>query len=149
MSRVPLYSVPNSVSLHWRTECTKETMTRKHHHTLAAQPAQQNWFNWTECNHLIISTFSSLVLFLVICAATGRAPSTIGILFQKYVYSTFSMKMVLNLCSYLVCRFVFGQGYGARKEIDQNSLSVIWLCSKFALAWDFWPLGKMGSVGWT
>ncbi len=34
--------------------------------------------------------------FLVICAGTGQAQSTKGILFQKYVYSTFSMKMVLN-----------------------------------------------------
>ena len=30
----------------------------------------------------------------MICAATGRARSTTGILFQKY--STFSMKIVLN-----------------------------------------------------
>ncbi len=34
--------------------------------------------------------------FLMICACTGQAPSTTGILFQKYVYITFSMKMVLN-----------------------------------------------------
>ncbi len=33
---------------------------------------------------------------LVICAGTSRARSTIGSLFQKYVYSTFSMNMVLN-----------------------------------------------------
>ncbi len=32
----------------------------------------------------------------VICAGTSRAQSTKGSLFQKYVYSTFSGKMVLN-----------------------------------------------------
>ena len=42
-----------------------------------------------------------------------------------------------QLCSYLVCRFVFDQGLGARKEINQNNLFVIWQCSNFALAWDF------------
>ncbi len=40
--------------------------------------------------------FEATKQFLVICAATGRARSTVGILFQKYIYSTFSMKMVLN-----------------------------------------------------
>ncbi len=37
-----------------------------------------------------------LTLYLVICAATGRARSTVGILFQKYVYSNFMVKIVLN-----------------------------------------------------
>ncbi len=34
--------------------------------------------------------------FFVICTTTGRARSTTAILFQKYVYSTYSMKIVFN-----------------------------------------------------
>ncbi len=37
-----------------------------------------------------------------------------------------------QLCSYLVCRFVFDQGLGTRKEIDWNGLLVIWQCSNFS-----------------
>ncbi len=37
-----------------------------------------------------------------------------------------------QLCSYLVCRFVFDQGLGTRKEINQNNLFVIWQCSNFS-----------------
>ncbi len=38
------------------------------------------------------------IIFLVICAMAGYrlSANTIGSLFQKYVYSSFSMKMVLN-----------------------------------------------------
>ncbi len=48
--------------------------------------------------------------FLVICAATSQARSTIGSLFQKSVYNSFSMKNSTQLYSYLVCKFVLGQG---------------------------------------
>ncbi len=34
--------------------------------------------------------------FLVICAGTSQARSTVGIVHQKYVYSSVSLKMVLN-----------------------------------------------------
>ncbi len=43
-----------------------------------------------------LNSIAAQTIFLVICARTDRVRSTTGFLFQKYVYSTFSMKMVLN-----------------------------------------------------
>ncbi len=40
--------------------------------------------------------FLKIFIWLVICTATGRVQSTTGSLFQKSVYSSFSMKIVLN-----------------------------------------------------
>ncbi len=42
------------------------------------------------------SALPCLTCLLVICTATSRAQSTIGSLFQKYVHSSFYMKIVLN-----------------------------------------------------
>ncbi len=51
---------------------------------------------------------------------------------QQFLYENST-----QLCSYLVYRFVLGQGQGARKEIDQNGCFVIWLCSKMLLPGTF------------
>ncbi len=48
---------------------------------------------------VLVSTFQeqpTLPTFLVICAGHQSSANTIGSLFQKYVSSSFSMKMVLN-----------------------------------------------------
>ncbi len=54
-----------------------------------------------------------------------------------------------HLYSYLVYRFVLGQGQGARKEIDQNGLLVINLVVFLLLlagTFDLWA--QWGCVGW-
>ena len=60
-------------------------------------------------------------LFLVICAGRAlvelehyRQPLS-KVCLQQFLYENGT-----QLCSYLVCRFVFDQGCGARKEFDQN-----------------------------
>ncbi len=78
--------------------------------------------------HVLISTRLCVNEALVICA--GRVPV------ECAQQQQFLHENAAQLCSYLVCRFVLGQGQGARKEVDKNGLFVIWLCSKFALAWD-------------
>ncbi len=45
-----------------------------------------------------------------------------GSLFQKFCLQHFLHENGAQLCLYLVCKFVFGQGLGARKEFDQNAV---------------------------
>ncbi len=49
------------------------------------------------CSTPTCATSHACAAFLVICAAGHRSSAnTKGILFQKYMYSSFSMKMALN-----------------------------------------------------
>ncbi len=79
--------------------------------------------------------------FWVICAGqceTLKASSSKSCV-QLFLYENGAL-----FYSYLVCRFVFSQGQGTRREMNQNGFFVIWQYSNFALAWDFWPSGNMG-----
>ncbi len=60
---------------------------------------------------------SMLKIFLVIGAATSGARSTIGSLFQKYVYSTFSMKMVFNFIHIWSVDLFLGKDKAPRRKL--------------------------------
>ncbi len=121
--------------------CINLTVTRK---SKVCSPADEKFPQRPRPDQASVSWWvssNSRVLFSVICAGTGQAQSTVGFLFQKYVHISFSMKMGLN-CSYLICRFVCGQG---QRHQEGNWSKCDLAMSNFALAWDFWRLSSLGS----
>ncbi len=99
------------------SSCSLGTREKSPLMELAVIKTQATECIWAECTN---NQFQQIfMLFFMICADRYRSSaSTTGILFQKYVYSSFSMRMVLN-CVH-VCRFVLGQGSGTRKGSDQK-----------------------------
>ncbi len=118
----PNFSVASDENEWWRLLQEKTWSTHVElWHTLS-------WIGETDatlCNLVLWGVI--VVVLLVICAAGYRSSeNTTGILFQKYVYSSFSMKTVLNCIHIWFADLFFNQGQGNRKEINQNSLLVIW-----------------------
>ncbi len=69
---------------------------------------------------------------LVICAGYRSSAKHYGQPLPQMCVQHFLYENGAQFYLYLISRFVLGQGSGASKEINQNSLFVIWQCSNFS-----------------